>query len=270
MLDSLPVFDLSPANRSVEGSTASRDAFDSPRPATLSDLRVVGRALQGEARSTEPDTHHRPFTGSTADSTGRRFQSEANFTAEVSVHSDRLERGRPSEANPAVPDAQPGEAQPNAASLAGDREGWISIEQESAPESHSFTEDARTIRRDELSIPSEYLVGIREWLASPPPGNEEVRERSLQEVEVFKDAEPADRTSHGRVVHFEPSPQNDIQEFSLSIGSIRIVVEEPPKPSPEAAPRYNNTVPPAQSSPVTAQAQSRDAFALTRNYFRGF
>jgi hypothetical protein len=160
--------------------------------------------------------------------------------------------------------------QSSAGRLAGAREGWISIEQEPAPESHSSTEGARTIRREELSIPSEYLQGIRDWLASSALNNEEVRERSLQEVEVFKDSEPADRTSYGSVAHFEPSPQNDIQEFSLSIGSIRIVVEEPPKPSAEAAPRYDNTVQPAPSSPATAQTGSRDAFALTRNYFRGF
>jgi hypothetical protein len=117
------------------------------------------------------------------------------------------------------------------------------------------------------SIPHEYLEGIREWLTSPSidvaesdrPGT--LRQSSER---AFVPAKDPDRSTRPGRADPELRPQNEIQEFSLSIGSISIVVEEP------AAPKQQANVQPQTVAPVSPAAPAHDAFALSRRYFRGF
>ena len=67
------------------------------------------------------------------------------------------------------------------------------------------------------------------------------------------------------LVDREVPPQNEMQEFSLSIGSISIVVEEPPAPKQQV-----NHVQPQTAVAVSPAPPAHDAFALSRRYFRGF
>ena len=105
-------------------------------------------------------------------------------------------------------------------------------------------------------VPSDYMEGIREWLASSATENS----RAVEADQFTDDS----RRSVGPDLNREAS--REIQEFSLSIGSISIVVEEPAK-QPVSTP----VSPPALSSQSSGnQRPGRDAFALSRNYFRGF
>jgi hypothetical protein len=116
------------------------------------------------------------------------------------------------------------------------------------------------------SIPHEYLAGIREWLDSPPIEIEaSERRKTLQQSPESAQVTMKDR-SQAMLPRLRDSgvpPQNEIQEFSLSIGSISIVVEEPPAPKQQV-----NHVQP--QTPVSAAPAAHDAFALSRRYFRGF
>jgi len=131
------------------------------------------------------------------------------------------------------------------------------------------------------SIRSDYLEGIREWLETPSITSEAGltgRDVDQPPEQVSTPLDPADQSQwvprapraaqdlHTVFVEREPDPQNEIQEFSLSIGSISIVVEEPAQ-QPKLR---SNSVQPVESALVNAQPRARDAFALSRSYFRGF
>ncbi|HEX3231180.1 MAG TPA: hypothetical protein VHQ95_19530, partial [Pyrinomonadaceae bacterium] len=118
------------------------------------------------------------------------------------------------------------------------------------------------------SIPHEYLEGIREWLDSPPieiEGSEPRRALQQSAESTFGTVKDPGQSPRPTIVDPEASPQNEIQEFSLSIGSISIVVEEPPAPRPQP-----NNVPPQTAATVSPAPPAHDAFALSRRYFRGF
>ncbi len=189
-----------------------------------------------------------------------------NFLKQVSMHSLDLEQSSQGESDLPVSSSEADEKQSGGKDPVTADKRWITIEQKPAPEPDSLTEDASTISREELSIPRDYVEGIREWLASPPLIGEEIQRHRAAEREVFKTPEQADRPPHSRLFDLDSTPQNEIQEFSLSIGSIRIVVEEPAQQPAQ----QSNSVQPVERAQVTGQPQSRDAFALTRNYFRGF
>ena len=120
---------------------------------------------------------------------------------------------------------------------------------------------AGAMAREENAIPSEYLQGIRDWLSSESTRAEELESRFIAE----RDGEAPHR-SFPSLVESDQRPQNEVQEFSLSIGSISVVVEEPEQP---IRPKENNTQEAGNQS-VSSQSRTRDAFALTRSYFRGF
>jgi len=136
----------------------------------------------------------------------------------------------------------------------------------------SKTESSRAGSRRDVpvatSIPHEYLEGIREWLDSPPIEIEEsARRKTLQPSpeSAFATVKERGQSTRPRLADPEVSPQNEIQEFSLSIGSISIVVEEPPAPKQQL-----NQVQPQTPSAVSPASPAHDAFALSRRYFRGF
>ena len=118
------------------------------------------------------------------------------------------------------------------------------------------------------SIPHEYLEGIREWLDSPPFEIEAREHRGA--LKQSPESALVTMKEPGQAMLPTPgdsgvSAQNEIQEFSLSIGSISIVVEDPPAPKQPA-----NNVQPQRAAAVNPAPPAHDAFALTRRYFRGF
>ena len=126
----------------------------------------------------------------------------------------------------------------------------------------------RVIVRPESAILPDYMEGIREWLASPSLSSDDITSHPLasqQGDNDFPTQRQSDRSLHP---HFERevSSDNDIQEFSLSIGSISIVVEEPARQLPEQPIQLQ----PTERPPAGAQPRAGDAFALSRSYFRGF
>jgi len=138
------------------------------------------------------------------------------------------------------------------------------IEMTRASSSEMFRRDVPTA----TSIRHEYLEGIREWLDSPPleiEGSE--RRRALQQTaeNTFGTVKDRGQSPRPTIVDPEVSAQNEIQEFNLSIGSISIVVEEPPAPKQQV-----NHVQPQTPAAVSPAAPAHDAFALSRRYFRGF
>ena len=131
-----------------------------------------------------------------------------------------------------------------------------------------FSEVAPALGRQgpDFPIPLDYLDDIREWLSSPPNSIEAIRTS-----EADSNSEKAFTASEQDVRVLVPnlsdrSSQNDIQEFSLSIGSISIVVEQPAQP-PIDRPATRQSV---ENQPASAQPAARDTFALSRSYFRGF
>lgn len=122
--------------------------------------------------------------------------------------------------------------------------------------------DARAFDRSEFSIPPDYLEGIREWLTAPPVKNDEISTDHHDNDPVA--LKPNER-SRRPTIELDPASHDELQEFSLSIGSISIVVEEPARQPPPPT----NTQP-VEHAPANAQPRARDAFALNRNYFRGF
>jgi hypothetical protein len=138
-----------------------------------------------------------------------------------------------------------------------------------APQADSFVAITQTSNRQEASIPPDYMEAIREWLGSPPSRSEAMESQGLADrnrEEVSTAPGPGDRSLPSNFVDRDSGPQNDIQEFSLSIGSISIIVEEPAQ-QPKQQPRIGR---PVESPSAGAQPRARDAFALSRNYFRGF
>jgi len=118
------------------------------------------------------------------------------------------------------------------------------------------------------SIPREYLAGIREWLDSPPIEIEASERRKTLHQGPESAHVPVKDRGQAMLPTLRDSgvpPQNEIKEFSLSIGSISIVVEEPPAPKQQV-----NHVQPQTPAPVSAAPAAHDAFALSRRYFRGF
>lgn len=106
-------------------------------------------------------------------------------------------------------------------------------------------------------IPVDYLEGIRDWLASPSTS------RTNDSSGVVK---PADESWAPVNSIRDREPHKEVQEFSLSIGSISIVVEEPAQQSVSPP----STTPAMNKQSKEDQQRGRDAFALSRNYFRGF
>ena len=137
------------------------------------------------------------------------------------------------------------------------------IEIKTGPQTDSVGEKGRDLTPAASSIPHDYLEGIREWLTAPPVDRGESESRSRSE-KAFTAVKEDHQPKRPHLVE-TGSPQNEIQELSLSIGSISIVVEEaaqPKQPAPMTQPQTNATASPAP--------QAHDAFALTRRYFRGF
>jgi len=148
--------------------------------------------------------------------------------------------------------------------------GVIRVGESESPIEMKTESSSELFRRDvpvATSIPDEYLAGIREWLDSPPIEIEaSERRKTLQQSPESAQVPVKDRGQALPTLRDSGvSPQNEIQEFSLSIGSISIVVEEPPAPKQQV-----NHVPPQTPAPVSAAAPAHDAFALSRRYFRGF
>ena len=122
--------------------------------------------------------------------------------------------------------------------------------------------DARAFDRSEFSIPPDYLEGIREWLTAPPIKNDKI---STDHQNDNDPVAPKQRSVRPTIELDLPSHE-ELQEFNLSIGSISIVVEEPARQPP---PPITNAQP-VEHVPASTQPRARDAFALNRNYFRGF
>jgi hypothetical protein len=136
-------------------------------------------------------------------------------------------------------------------------------------ETDSLTAQPVATSRPESSIPRDYIDALGEWLGSPTNTSERldaqvVADRNPATVSIA--ADPAGTPLHADVVYRDSPQQRDIQEFSLSIGSISIVVEEPAQQPNQ----QSNITQPAPRSPAGAQPRATDAFALSRNYFRGF
>ena len=139
-------------------------------------------------------------------------------------------------------------------------------DRELATESDPLGETARALAQSKFSIPPDYLEGIREWLASPPVNTDDVTTDRLIEHHDNDSPEPreSDRSLRPNI-ELNLSAPDELQEFSLSIGSISITVEEPARqPSPPT------TLQPIERSPANTQPPASDAFALSRSYFRGF
>lgn len=126
--------------------------------------------------------------------------------------------------------------------------------------------DVRALDRSEFSIPPDYLDGIREWLTAPPTKSDEIiTERTTEQHDDNDPIAPKQRSPRP-VIELDLPSHDELQEFSLSIGSISIVVEEPAR---QPQPPITN-MQPVEPAPVSAQPRANDAFALSRNYFRGF
>lgn len=150
----------------------------------------------------------------------------------------------------------------------GERRG--SNDQRSTLDSASFSEVAPAIGRQnpDFSIPPDYLEDIREWLSSTPNSIEAIRssEDDSNPGKAFTASKQEVRALVPNLSDRDGSSQKDIQEFSLSIGSISIVVEQPAQaPNDRPASRQ-----PIERQPASAQTGATDTFALSRSYFRGF
>ena len=137
------------------------------------------------------------------------------------------------------------------------------IDQEAMVES-----EVRTLARPEFSIPPDYLEGIREWLTAPPVKSDEINtEQSIDKHDGndLNTLRQSEQSLHP-TIELDLSSHEELQEFSLSIGSISIVVEDPARqPLPPAT-----NLQPVEHAPANAQPRANDAFALSRSYFRGF
>lgn len=125
--------------------------------------------------------------------------------------------------------------------------------------------DARTPARPEFSIPPNYLEGIREWLTSTPVKSDENRVIDQHDDDDPGTLRQTEQSLHS-TIELDRSSQEELQEFSLSIGSISIVVEEPARQPPPPS----TALQPVEHAPANAQPRANDAFALSRSYFRGF
>jgi hypothetical protein len=144
------------------------------------------------------------------------------------------------------------------------------VQQRLALDPDSFSEVARVLGQQgpNSSIPLDYLDDIREWLSSPP-NRIEVIQSSEADANPKKAFTAFEQDVGSLVPNFsdrDPSSQNDIQEFSLSIGSISIVVEQPGQPQKDRPVSRQ----PLERESDGAQPGPRDTFALSRSYFRGF
>lgn len=144
-----------------------------------------------------------------------------------------------------------------------------SFPQKLAGEQDSLSELAHTLRQGpDYSISREDLEGIREWLSSPPHSIEAIQNRAAADLnppKVFSASEDI-RSLVPNFSDRESGSQTEIQEFSLSIGSISVVVEQPAQPPPDRPASRR----PVESESATGQPGVRDTFALSRSYFRGF
>lgn len=240
-----PAEDVGLQSRAGERSTRNQDASEGARRPTRNDPNI----------SSESDSN-----------------KQIGELSETSFFRLGSTRSRASEGQPEVAGSTSEALEKQASGKGGVvrvGERGSSSEQKPAPEPDSFTEVALAIARQEASIPRDYLADIREWLSSPPVTSEAIESRSAahRSPEKMSTAqEQADRSLHSNFVDRDSAPQHDIQEFSLSIGSISIVVEEPAQPPKQRS----NSVQPVESASVSAQPGARDAFALSRSYFRGF
>ncbi len=257
-------------SRSMERSI-HQDAFEGARQLTRNDAKISSESEQAGKQVAASDVPSPSISTSTDDQNKQIAElSETSFFREGATRSLALEKTSESEPDVAGSSSEALEGQ------SGGKGGVVrvgelvsSIEQKPAPEPDSFSELTRMIGRQERSIPPDYLEGIREWLASPATGRQDIPSQSATDHKpgkVSSAPERADRSLHSNFVVRDSATQNDIQEFNLSIGSISIIVEEPRQ---QPAQRFNS-VQPAESAPVSTQTRTRDAFALSRSYFRGF
>ena len=223
-------------------------------PAISSQSRSTGRSLATPALS---NSTHRSRTGDTLGPVAP-FENSFSMTNSPKV---AIESPEKSEA-PLVerPDLEVEGAPPKKGGVirVGESESPIELKTESSSELFPVA----------TSIPHEYLEGIREWLGAPPIEIEDsARRRTLQQSPEsgFVTTKNSGESGRPTLVESDGPPQNEIQEFSLSIGSISIVVEEPPAPKQPA-----NLAQPQTPVAVSPAPPAHDAFALSRRYFRGF
>jgi hypothetical protein len=257
---------------SVGTSTSSQDASEGAGQPTHNDQHIPSDSEQAKRQVAASDVPN-PSIATSSDGSSKQIVelSETSFFRQGSTSPLALERA-----------SERGDVA--GSSSEGLKKQWVgeggvvrvgergnSSEQKPAPEPDPFDEVARAIARPEPSIPRDYLAGIREWLSSPPvisEAIETIESRDARDRNPAKGStaqKQADR-SHSNFVPRDSAPQNDIQEFSLSIGRISIVVEQPAQP-----PRDRPASPqPAERDSASGQSGGRDAFALSRSYFRGF
>jgi hypothetical protein len=257
---------------SVDGSTRNQDGSEGAWQPIPNDRQIPSDSEQAKRQVAASDV---PNTSIATSSDGSNKQivelSETSFSRQSSTRSLGLERaserGDVAGSSSEGPKKQWGEK--GGVVRIGERRK--SIEQKPAPEPDPFDEVARAIVRPEPSIPRDYLAGIREWLSSPPVISEAIETIESRDAwdrnpaKISTAEEQADR-SHSNFVPRDSAPQNDIQEFSLSIGRISIVVEQPAQPLKDRPASRQ----PVETRPASEQSGGRDAFALSRSYFRGF
>ena len=230
------------ANRQAVEASAFRGEREQPE-----------RAMDVETSATRPSDLTRSSTDNTPHSVSSTEVFETRFDAERSVPSTM-----PSRSSDLGSDTEGFEQSGSKPGVVRVGEGQDYVE---SRHKHELSNFAEAIRREEQTIPREYLEGIREWLSSSVTRTEELENRIIAE----HDSGPS-TPSFPSLVERDHQTQNQVQEFSLSIGSISVVVEEPAQP---ARPKQNNTQEAGHQS-VNVQSRTSDAFALTRSYFRGF
>jgi hypothetical protein len=258
---------------SVERSTRDQDASEGAWQPTRNKQQIPSGSEQAE-RQLAASALPNPSIATSSDDSNKRIVelSETSFFRHGSTRSATLEKAG-ERGNVA------GSSSEGLKRSSGGMAGVIrvgdhgnSIEQKPAPETDPFTEVARVIARHEPSIPGDYLADIREWLSSPMITSEAIETTESRDVwnrnprKVSTAQEQADRSLQFNLVPRDSAPQNDIQEFSLSIGRISIVVEQPAQPPKERAARPQ----PVERKSASGQSGARDTFALSRSYFRGF
>lgn len=208
------------------------------RQATRSDPKISSESEQAGRQVAVSDVFNPPFS----------TPSRTGFFRQRSTRSLALEKAGESESEVAALSSEALEKE------SGGKGGVVRVGERASSIEQKFASD--------------YLEGVREWLSSPPNRIEAIQS-SEAEANPRKAFTAFEQEVGSLVPNFsdrDPASQNDIQEFSLSIGSISIVVEEPAQ-QPKQRP---NSVQPIESASVSTQPRARDAFALSRSYFRGF
>lgn len=267
-IESVALVDSSPAGEtalqhSVERSVHRQDAHGGPR---------ISSADQPAAREVVESNAHKPSIAGHSDDSDKQTAelSELSFVQQTSTSSLASEKASESEPDIAGPKDM-GLERRSAVKPGVVRVGELvrSSEPELASDADSSATPARAIHRPEPSIPRDYLEAIHEWLGSPPARSDVTDNRGLVEQNyerVTTTSDQANGSLHSEVSYRDFAPQSGVQEFSLSVGSISIIVEEA-RQQPTQQPRIVQA--PVKAS-TGAGPRARDAFALSRSYFRGF